>query len=60
MNELTLKGLIDELTSIYNKYGDIGVHKDDECGGVYFLYPELIRVVDYHDKDGNVSKYVEL
>ena len=60
MNELTLKGLIDELTSIYNKYGDIGVHKDDECGGVYFLYPECIRVVDYHDKEDNVNKYVEL
>ena len=60
MNECTLKGLIDELTLIYNKYGDIGVHKDDECGGVYSLYPELIRVEDYHDKDGNITKYVEL
>lgn len=60
MNELTLKGLIDELTLIYNKYGDIGVHKDDECGGVLFIYPEFIRVEDYLDKEGNISKYVEL
>lgn len=49
MNECTLKGLIDELTLIYNKYENIGVYKDDECGGALFIYPEFIRVEDYFD-----------
>ena len=60
MKECTLKELIDELTLIYNKYGDIGVCKDDECGGLLFIYPNFIRVTDYPDKEGNISKYVEL
>ena len=60
MKEYTLKGLIDKLTSIYNEYGDIGVLKDDECGGALSIYPELIRVEDWCDKEGNVIKYVEL
>ena len=60
MNECTLKGLIDKLTSIYNEYGNIGVLKDDECGGALSIYSELIRVTDYHDKEGNVIKYVEI
>ena len=60
MNECTLKGLIDKLTSIYNEYGDIKVLKDDECGGMLSLYSELIRVADYYDKEGNVVKYVEM
>lgn len=60
MKECTLKELIDELTLIYNKYGDIGVHKDDECGGVFSIYPNTIRIEDYHDKEGNIHKYVEL
>ena len=60
MNECTVKGLIDKLTSIYNEYGDIKVLKDDECGGMLFLYSELIRVADYYDKEGNAIKYVEL
>lgn len=38
MNKCTLKELIDELTLIYNKYGDIGVCKDDECGGLLYIY----------------------
>ena len=60
MNECTLKGLIDKLTSIYNEYGDIKVYKDDDCGGALSIYPELVRVEDFHDKEGNVVKYVEL
>ena len=60
MNECTLKGLIDKLTSIYNEYGDIKVWKDDDCGGALSIYPELIRVVDWCDKEGNFTKYVEL
>lgn len=60
MNECTLKGLIDKLTSIYNEYGDLKVYKDDDCGGALSIYPELIRVVDWYDKEGNVIKYVEL
>lgn len=64
MNKCTLKELIDELTLIYNKYGDIGVCKDDECGGLLYIYiyiyPEFIRVTDYSDKEGNITKYVEL
>ena len=59
MNECTLKGLIDKLTSIYNEYGDIKVCKDDECGGSLFIYPEHISVTDYYDKEGNETKYVE-
>ncbi len=60
MNKCTLKELIDELTLIYNKYGDIGVCKDDECGGLLYIYPNTIRVEDYPDKEGNIHKYVEL
>ena len=60
MNEYTLKGLIDKLTSIYNEYGDIKVYKDDDCGGALSIYPELVKVVDGYDKEGNVTKYVEL
>lgn len=60
MNKCTLKDLIDELTLIYGIYGDIGVLKDNECGGALSIYPESIRVTDYHDKEGNISKYVEL
>lgn len=60
MKECTLKGLIDKLTSIYNEYGDLKVYKDDGCGGALYIYPELIRVVDWYDKEGNVIKYVEL
>ena len=37
MKECTLKELIDELPLIYNKYGDIGVCKDDECGGLLYI-----------------------
>ena len=44
MNEYTLKGLIDKLTSIYNEYGDIKVYKDDDCGGVLSIYPELLEL----------------
>lgn len=60
MKEYTLKGLIDKLTSIYNEYGDIKVWKDDDCGGALSIYPELIRVADCYDKEGNVTKYVEI
>ena len=60
MNECTLKGLIDKLTSIYNEYGDIKVWKDDDCGGALSIYPELIRVEDSYDKEGNVTKCVEI
>ena len=60
MKECTVKELIDKLNSIYNEYGDIKVLKDDECGGMLFIYPELIRVADYYDKEGNATKYVEL
>ena len=60
MNKCTLKELIDELTLIYNKYGDIGVCKDDECGGLLYIYPNTIRVEDYPDEEGNIHKYVEL
>ena len=60
MNEYTLKGLIDKLTSIYNEHGDIKVYKDDDCGGALSIYPELIRVADCYDKEGNATKYVEL
>lgn len=44
MNEYTLKGLIDKLTSIYNEYGDIKVYKDDDCGGALSIYPELLEL----------------
>ena len=60
MKEYTLKGLIDRLTSIYNEYGDIKVWKDDDCGGALSIYPELIEVEDFYDKEGNVIKYVKL
>ena len=48
------------MTSIYNEYGDIKVWKDDDCGGALSIYPELIRVTDCYDKEGNVTKYVEI
>ena len=60
MSEYTLKGLIDKLTSIYKKYGDIKVYKDDDCGGALSIYPELIEVEEWRDKEGNVIKYVKL
>ena len=59
-NECTLKELIDKLTSIYNEYGNIGVLKDDDYEEALSIYPELIRVEDWYDKQGNVIKYVEI
>ena len=55
-----LKEIIDKLTSIYNEQGDIEVTKSDECGGIYDVLSENIKVLEWEAKDGSTQYRVEL
>lgn len=55
-----LKEIIDKLTSIYNEYGDLGVIKNDECGGCFDVTPESIEVTEWETNDGGKEFTVEL
>lgn len=54
-----LKEVIDKLTFIYNKYGDLDVIKNDECGGCFDVTPELIKVTEWETKTGGKELTVD-